>query len=127
MSYTTNIKTEIQTTIMDNKCRYETVVDKTCVFLNMTHKDIITKIKDEVLHTYPPDGINIVIYDDTDYAVQLTSSFNEIQTLDGALINLNGMSIINLNKLPVIHSEKFEEKRQRHYNLEYKGYPFMKK
>ena len=94
----TNIKTEIQTTIMDNKCRYETVVDKTCVFLNMTHKDIITKIKDEVLHTYPPDGINIVIYDDTDYAVQLTSSFNEIQTLDGALINLNGMSIINLKE-----------------------------
>ena len=61
----------------------------------MTNEDIINKVKDEVLDTYPQDGINIVIPAQDNYAFQLTSTSNELRAL--ANNEDNHMSIINLN------------------------------
>ena len=61
----------------------------------MTNEDIINKVKDEVLDTYPQDGINIVIPAQDNYAFQLTSTSNELRALSNN--EDNHMSIINLN------------------------------
>ena len=62
----------------------------------MTHSQIINILKNEVLETYPSDGINIVIPSESDYPYQLTTTENELQTLNNSTLNDNYMSIINL-------------------------------
>ena len=59
----------------------------------MTSNDIINKIKNELLDTYPQNGINLVIPSKDNYAFQLTTSSNELNSLNED--NQNGMSIIN--------------------------------
>ena len=48
----------------------------------MTNDDIINKVKGEVLETYPQNGKNIVIPAQNNYAFQLTSSSNEIKSVN---------------------------------------------
>jgi hypothetical protein len=62
----------------------------------MTNDDIINKVKDEVLETYPQNGINIVIPAQNNYAFQLTSSSNEIQSFNNNGDSDSRMSMINL-------------------------------
>ena len=62
----------------------------------MTNDDIINKVKDEVLETYPQNGINIVIPAQNNYAFQLTSSSNEIQSFNNNGDSDSGMSMFNL-------------------------------
>ena len=92
------IITIIQSSILTDKCIYGKVVNKQCEFNNMTNSEIIIKLKNEVLETYPPNGINIVIPTQSNYLFQLTSTNNELKSINGSLINNNSMSIINLNK-----------------------------
>jgi len=47
----------------------------------MENKDIYNKIKNEVLKTYPQNGIDIVIPGKSDYSIQLTTTSNELQSL----------------------------------------------
>ena len=60
----------------------------------MTISDIEDKVRNEVLDTYPQDGINIVIPTPDNYAFQLSTTSNELQSNSSD----NGMSIINLGK-----------------------------
>ena len=60
----------------------------------MTSSDIEAKVKNEVLDTYPQDGISITIPAQDNYAFQLTSTSNELNTFQD--VGDNGMSIINL-------------------------------
>ena len=62
----------------------------------MTYTEIIDQLKNEVLETYPPNGINIVIPTQSNYSFQLTSTANELKTLNNSQLNNNAMSIINL-------------------------------
>ena len=59
----------------------------------MTSNDIANKVKNEVLDTYPQDGINIVIPAPDNFSFQLTSSSNELNSIQEE--HDNGMSIIN--------------------------------
>jgi len=64
----------------------------------MTSNDIASKVKNEVLDTYPQDGVNIVIPAPDNYAFQLTSTSNEMRTFQAnELLEDNRMSVINLN------------------------------
>ena len=64
----------------------------------MTKNDIESKVKNEVLDTYPQDGKNIVIPAPDNYAFQLTSTSNEMRTSQtNQLLEDNKMSVINLN------------------------------
>ena len=73
----------------------------------MTSNDIASKVKNEVLDTYPQDGINIVIPAPDNYGFQLTSTSNELQALNQE--NDNRMSVINLNDC--------ERLLKEHYNI----------
>ena len=86
-----------KTTIIYDRCIYGAVIGQTCVFVNMTSSDIANKVKNEVLETYPQDGINIVIPANDNYAFQLTSTSNELEAFGNNMQNDNGLSIINLN------------------------------
>ena len=110
---TTTIPTTFITdipTIIDDRCVYGTVINKRCVFDNMTYDDIVNKIKDEVLDTYPSNGINIVIPTEYGYAFQLTSTHNEFNSLNGSQSNDYDMSMINLKKC--------ESLLKREYNID---------
>ena len=61
----------------------------------MTSNDIANKVKNEVLETYPQDGINIVIPAKDNYAFQLTSSSNELNAHNNGQED-SQMSVINL-------------------------------
>ena len=61
----------------------------------MTSNDIANKVKNEVLETYPQNGINIVIPAKDNYAFQLTSSSNELNAHNNGQED-SQMSVINL-------------------------------
>ena len=96
-------------TIILDKCIYGAVISKNCVFDNMTNNDIANKVKNEVLETYPQDGINIIIPAQDNYAFQLTSSSNELKALNNNEANNKEMSIINLSNC--------ESLLRQHYNI----------
>jgi hypothetical protein len=73
----------------------------------MTSNDIETKVKNEVLDTYPEDGISIVIPAEDSFAFQLTNTNNEITNFEDS--NDNGMSIFNFYKC--------ENILKQHYNI----------
>ena len=103
-------KTSLPSTILlIDKCIYGAVITKNCVFDNMTNNDIIDKVKNEVLETYPQDGINIVIPSKDNYAFQLTSSSNEINNFYTQDLNNNQMSIFNLSNCETL--------LKSHYNI----------
>ena len=62
----------------------------------MENKEIYIKLKDEVLETYPPDGINIIIPGKSNYSFQLTNSNNEQDILNNNKNSTNNMIIIDL-------------------------------
>ena len=59
----------------------------------MTSNDIESKVKNEVLDTYPQDGISITIPAQDNFAFQLTSTSNELANLQNDTDN--SMSVIN--------------------------------
>ena len=79
----------------------------------MTNRQIIDKIKSEVLETYPPDGINIVIPSEFNYVFQLTTSINELKSLN------ESNTIIEGNDLPVINLKECESLLKEFYNISY--------
>ena len=64
----------------------------------MTNNEIKNILKNEVLETYPLNGINIVIPTESYYTFQLTTTSNEYKSLNGSLSNDNDMSMINIKR-----------------------------
>ena len=62
----------------------------------MTISEILNKVKNEVIETYPTNGISIIIPAESNYTLQLTNTNNELLTLNGSLLNDNAMSMVNL-------------------------------
>ena len=76
----------------------------------MTSSEIINILKNEVLETYPSYGINIVIpsqSNDSNYLFQITTTENELQTLQNLTLNEFGMSIINLKECESLLKEVY--------------------
>ena len=62
----------------------------------MTISEILNKVKNEVIETYPTNGISIIIPAESNYTLQLTNTNNELLTLNGSLLNDNAMYMVNL-------------------------------
>ena len=76
----------------------------------MTSSEIINILKNEVLETYPSYGINIVIpsqSNNSNYLFQITTTENELQTLQNLTLNEFGMSIINLKECESLLKEVY--------------------
>ena len=77
-------------------CSYSELYSKDCVFSQVT--DIIYKeLKEDVIKTYPIDGESLVIEAEKEYVFQLTSSLNEINSINGIKANGYNLSMMDLS------------------------------
>ena len=72
----------------------------------MTNTEIKNVLKNEVLETYPINGINIIIPSESNYTFQLTTTTNEYKTINNSLLNDNDMSMLNLKKCESLLKQK---------------------
>jgi len=89
-------------------CTYSDLINDQCSFLNYTNKKIYNKIKNEIIQTYPSDGISVVIEGLDEYIFQLTTSLNEIKTLEGEYINDYDISMIDLGQCETLIKQEYK-------------------
>jgi hypothetical protein len=65
-----------------NICNYYVYLHYNCSFLNLTNFGILSKLKREMLRTYPSNGIDVEINALHGYAFQITNSLNQIASND---------------------------------------------
>ena len=94
-----SIITNIPTTITVSMCTYDYLLKSECSsFLSYNNNEIYTKIKAEIIETYPEDGESVVILGQENYAFQLTTVENEIDSLNGNYENKYNLSMIDLGE-----------------------------
>ena len=79
-------------------CTYDNLLNNECSFLNLSNKEIYNKIKEEIIQNYPSDGVSIVIEGEDSYVFQITTSGNELDSLNGNDNNEYNLSMIDLGK-----------------------------
>ena len=95
------------TTIINNPtCNYYLLIQKLCSYENYTNSEIYEKLISEIIPTYPPDGISIIIEGENNTVFQITTNKNEINTLNNNHTNKYNLSIIDLNELEKVLKEK---------------------
>ena len=88
----TTIPTTILTTIPEknyNICTYNYYLTYNCSFANLTNFGILNKLKDEMLRTYPQNGINVQIGALNGYAFQLSNSLSQLASNDNTFSNID--------------------------------------
>ena len=89
-------------------CTYNNLINDQCSFLNHTNLEIYNKIKNEIIQTYPNDGESVVIEGLDEYVFQLTTSLNEIKSIEGEYINDYDLSMIDLGQCETLIKQKYE-------------------
>ena len=72
-----------------NICTYYVYLHYNCSFLNLSNFGILSKLKEEMLRTYPHNGISVQINALDGYAFQITNSLNQIISNDSAFSNID--------------------------------------
>ena len=62
-----------------NICTYNVYLNYNCSFDNLDNFGILSKLKDEMLRTYPYNGRNVEINALAGYAFQITNSLNQME------------------------------------------------
>ena len=101
--------TTIPTTV-GNRCSYLDLLYSKCSFLNYNNTEIYNIIKEEIINIYPENGESIIILGEDNYAFQLTTGINEINSLNGNYENKYNLSMIDLGKC--------EELLKQEYNID---------
>ena len=71
------ISSTVQEPIYIN-CTYQYYLTYNCSFENLNNSEILSKLKNEMLITYPNNGINVEIKASDGYAFQLSNSLNQL-------------------------------------------------
>ena len=79
-------------------CNYQVILNENCDFQNKTNTEIYEIIKNELISSFPSNGVSIVIKGIDNYVFQITNNINELSTLNGSLINEYNLSMIDLAK-----------------------------
>ena len=88
----TTIPNIIKTTIIYN-CNYYTIKTD-CIFTNLTDREIYSKLKKDIISTYPINGSSVVVNGLNEYSFQLTNTFNENNNINSE----TDVSAINLGE-----------------------------
>ena len=72
-----------------NICTYYVYLTYNCSFYNLTNNGILSKLKREMLNTYPSDGVDVQINALDGYAFQLTNSLNQLVANDSDFSNID--------------------------------------
>ena len=78
-----------------SSCSYIELLSKNCSF-SQENEIIYNELKNNVIKTYPVDGESLVIEANEEYVFQLTTSLNELNTLEGKYVNGYNLSLIDL-------------------------------
>jgi hypothetical protein len=90
----TVLTTESETTsLIIKNCSYDTLINN-CVFKNLTNGEVYSKLKEEILSTFPLNGNSVIVPGIKDSFFQVTNSKNEVASLNSASNN----SVINLGE-----------------------------
>jgi len=93
--------------LIDQICTYNDLINDRCSFLNYTNQEIYNKIKNEIIQTYPSDGESVVIEGLYEYVFQITTSLNEIKSIEGEYINDYDLSMIDLGQCEALIKEEY--------------------
>ena len=77
-------------------CTYDELYSKDCI-ISAINEIIYKELKEDVIKTYPYDGESLVIEGEEEYVFQLTTSLNEIYSLEGIKANGYNLSMIDLS------------------------------
>ena len=66
--------------IKKSNCTYGTL-NGICVFLNLTNEEIYSKLKEDIVSTFPLNGTSVIISGPFGYNFQVTNTENEINSL----------------------------------------------
>ena len=102
----TSISTIIPSTISDLLCSYNNLLNNECLLLSYNNKELYEKIKSEIIGTYPANGESIVIEGEENYVFQITTSANEINSLNGNYENNYNLSMIDLGECEKLLKEE---------------------
>ena len=75
-------------------CSYEDLLNQNCS-IEKPNDLLYEKLK-ELIQTYPADGESIVVKGEDEYAFQVTTTKNELDSLDGIYINEYNLSMIDM-------------------------------
>ena len=70
-------------------CSYNIYLNTTCSFQELNQTESYTKIKEELIKTYPSDGKSITINSDKNYSFQVTTTKNEEESLKDTTARLS--------------------------------------
>ena len=84
----------INTNECKSSCSYLELLTKNCLLQQDNY--LIYELLKNLINEYPIDGESLVIEGEDQYAFQLTTSFNELDTLEGFYDNVYNLSMIDL-------------------------------
>ena len=104
---TTTLPAIVQTKIHSPEtlfiCTYIELLNKLCSFLDYNNTEIYNKIINEIIYEYPSiNGESLVIEGVENYVFQLTTTENELDTLNGNYENKYNLSLIDLNECEIL-------------------------
>ena len=91
---------------IDEKCNYDKLLNDECSLENVNTTEIYSKLKNELIKSFPSNGESIVV-EAEDYAFHLTTNENEINTLNGNLENKHNLSMIDLGECESILRQEY--------------------
>ena len=81
-----------ENTSIQDICTYTNFLNNLCTFAELNSDESYTKIKEELIQTYPSNGESLIIETNSNSTFQVTTTSNE----NDALKEQNGLSIIDL-------------------------------
>ena len=72
-----------------NICTYDVYLNYNCSFDNLNNFGVLSKLRAEMLRTYPHNGINVEINVLAGYAIQMTNSLNQLISNESAFSNID--------------------------------------
>ena len=79
-------------------CYYEKLLDNDCEFETTNNSILYEEIKQNIIQSYPADGESIVVEADDNYIFQMTTTENELSSLNGEGNETSYLSIIDLGE-----------------------------
>ena len=95
----------IQTTIIEEKCRYGILINYTDTFSNLTNEEIYNIARENIIREYCKNGSSVIIEGHNGFNFQVSNTLNEIKNLENGN-NINAMDL-----------SKCEEILKSHYGI----------
>ena len=95
---TTELMTELKTIPVLKKCTYYAFLEGLCQYLNLTNYLILNELIPDLIETYPnSNGSSLIIKGEDNITFQITTEKNENDLVNNYMINIQKLSVLDLN------------------------------